>query len=400
MTDGVNGPSRGSAPDSPASPTSPGQILGVLRGEGPLTRQELQARVGVSRATLVERLEVLQRLRLIRETGHRESSGGRRAAMLAADEINRAALVADIGMSHAALAVVDLQGNIYATHTVRLPSRHRPQQTLPRILDIGKEMLGSTGKTEQLCAIGLSVPGQIDHERGTAIAPPPLPEWNEAPLRDPFTTELGVPVFLENDANALALGEYRATGERGTTLVGVKVGTGIGTGVVIDGRPYRGITGCAGEIGHIRIEGNEQRCSCGRRGCVAAIASGQALLRRLRPTGARSVRDVAHRITSGDPEAVRLADEAGRFVGTVLATVATIINPRYLRIGGEIGALEPFLHGLRESVTAQSHAVALGGLTLEPWRLGERAPLVGLASLVADEMLTPAAVDAMAAALP
>lgn len=398
MTGSVNdGTSRNSAPDSP---TSPGQILGVLRREGPQTRQELQARVGVSRATLVERLEVLQRLRLIRETGHRESSGGRRAAMLAADEINRAALVADVGMSHAALAVVDLHGNVYATHTVRLPARHRPQQTIPRLLEIGKELLTGAGKAEQLCAVGLSVPGQIDHDRGTAVAPPPMPEWNESPLRDPFTEVLGVPVFLENDANALALGEYRATGEHGSTLVGVKVGTGIGAGVVIDGRAYRGITGCAGEIGHIRIEGNEQRCSCGRRGCVAAIASGQALLRRLRSSGARSVRDVASRIAAGDGDAVRLADEAGRFVGTVLATVVTITNPRHLRIGGEIGALPPFLDGLRESVTAQGHAVALGGLTIEPCRLGERAPLVGLASLVADETLAPAAVDAMVATLP
>jgi predicted NBD/HSP70 family sugar kinase len=375
------------------APTSAGDVLAVLRAEGPLTRQELQDRVGLSRVTMVDRLDVLNRLQLLRQTGYRASSGGRPAEMLAVNDVGRTALVADIGQRHATLAAVDLRGTVLAQRHAELAIGHQPERTLPDLLSQGQRLLAEVGRTESLCAVGMSVPGQIDHDRGTTIAPPTMPGWGAVSLRALFGEALSVPVLLENDANALAFGAYCEMGRPDAGLVGVKVGTGIGAGVVISGRTHRGETGCAGEIGHIRIEGMRQRCDCGRSGCVAALASGRAVIRELRPLGVRSASDVARLVHGGHPDAVRVTAAAGRLVGTVLATVVTIVNPRYVRVGGSIGVLPPFLDGLREVVMANAHASSLDGLSVAACPPGENTTLAGLAGLAADEMLSPATID-------
>jgi predicted NBD/HSP70 family sugar kinase len=375
---------------------SPGNVVAVLREAGPLTRQQLQARLGLSRATLVERLDTLQRLRMVRTAGHDASSGGRRAELLEADRTSRVAVVAWLGASHLSVGVADLAGTVLAGHTERLPLGHTPADVYPWLVDIARGQLSALGRAGDLAAAGLAVPGQIDHTTGVSIMPPTMAAWRDQPLRDALADGLGVEVLLENDANALAYGEYLAAGSRQSTVLGVAVGTGIGAGVVIAGRPHRGATGCAGEIGHIRIEDRDERCTCGRRGCVAALASGKALLRQLRADGARSLPDVIRRVESGDPRAVTLATDAGRLVGTVLATVVTILNPHVVRVGGEIGALAPFRTGLAETLTEQAHEVAAQGLDVGPAVLGERAPLVGMAGLAAESVFDPAMIDHLA----
>ncbi|MFC4858040.1 ROK family protein [Actinophytocola glycyrrhizae] len=369
----------------------------MLRESGPLTRQQLQALLGLSRATLVERLDTLTRLRMVRTAGHDASSGGRRAALLTADRTSRVAVVAWLGASHATVGVADLAGTVLTGHTERLPLGHTPADVVPWLVDTAREQLHETGRGADLAAVGLAVPGQIDQRTGVSITPPTMAAWRDEPLRGGLADGLGVEVLLENDANALAYGEYLAAGSRQTTVLGVAVGTGIGAGVVIGGRPHRGATGCAGEIGHIRIEDRDERCTCGRRGCVAALASGKALIRQLRGDGVRSLPDVIRRVESGDPHAVALATDAGRLVGTVLATVVTILNPHVVRVGGEIGALAPFRTGLAETLTQQAHEVAANGMDVGPAVLGEQAPLVGMAGLAAEAVFAPEAIDRLAA---
>jgi predicted NBD/HSP70 family sugar kinase len=376
---------------------SHGNVVAVLRDAGPLTRQQLQALLGLSRATLVERLDTLQRLRMVRTVGHDASRGGRRAELLEADRTSRVAVVAWLGWSHVSVGIVDLAGRVLVDHTERLPLGHTPADVLPWLIDTAREQLSATGRAGDLAAVGLAVPGQIDQDPGVSIMPPTMQAWRDQPLRDALSDGLGVEVLLENDANALAYGEWLAAGDRRSTVLGVAVGTGIGAGVVIGGEPHRGATGCAGEIGHIRIEGHDERCTCGRRGCVAALASGKALVRQLRADGVRSLPDVIRRVESGAPQAVALATDAGRLLGSVLATVVTILNPHVVRVGGEIGALAPFRAGLAETLTQQAHEVAAHGLDVGPAVLGERAPLVGMAGLAAEAVFAPSAIDRLAA---
>lgn len=375
---------------------SPGNVVAVLRDAGPLTRQQLQAVLGLSRATLVERLDTLQRLRMVRTAGHDVSSGGRRAELLAADRTSRVAVVAWLGATHVSVGVADLAGTVLVDHTERLPLGHTPADVRPWLIDTARRQLSATGRAGDLAAVGIAVPGQIDQATGVSIMPPTMQAWHDQPLRDALADGLGVEVLLENDANALAYGEYLAAGSWQSTVLGVAVGTGIGAGVVVGGRPHRGATGCAGEIGHIRIEGAAERCTCGRQGCVAALASGKALIRQLRGDGVRSLPDVIRRVEAGAPHAVAMATDAGRLVGTVLATVVTILNPHLVRVGGEIGALAPFRAGLAETLTQQAHEVAARGLDVGPAVLGERAPLVGMAGLAAEAVFAPAAIDRLA----
>jgi predicted NBD/HSP70 family sugar kinase len=333
---------------------------------------------------------------MVRIAGHHKSSGGRRAELLEADRASRVAVVAWLGASHVSIGVLDLAGKVLVDHTERLPLGHTPSHVLPWLVDMARQQLSTTGRGGDLAAVGLAVPGQIDQATGISIVPPTMAAWRDQPLRDTLADGLGVEVLLENDANALAYGEYLAAGSRQSTVLGVAVGTGIGAGVVVGGQPHRGATGCAGEIGHIRIEGHDERCTCGRRGCVAALASGKALIRQLRGDGARSMPDVIRRVESGEPHAVALATDAGRLVGTVLATVVTILNPNLVRVGGEIGGLAPFRAGLAETLTQQAHEVAAQGLDVGPAVLGERAPLVGMAGLAAEAVFDPAAIDRLA----
>ena len=377
--------------------TSPGNVVAVLRESGPHTRQQLQVLLGLSRATLVERLDMLTRLRMIRTAGHDASSGGRRAALLEVDRTSRVAVVVWLGASHVSVGVADLAGTVLTDHTERLPLGHTPADVVPWLVDTAREQLADTGRGGDVTACGLAVPGQIDQPTGISIMPPTMAAWRDHPLRDELADGLGVDVLLENDANALAYGEYLAAGRRQSTVLGVAVGTGIGAGVVIGGKPHRGATGCAGEIGHIRIEDRDERCGCGRRGCVAALASGKALIRQLRGDGVRALPDVIRRVESGDQHAVALATDAGRLVGTVLATVVTILNPHVVRVGGEIGGLAPFRTGLAETLTQQAHEVAANGLDVGPAVLGEQAPLVGMAGLAAEAVFAPDAVDRLAA---
>ncbi|EHR53016.1 transcriptional regulator/sugar kinase [Saccharomonospora marina XMU15] len=375
--------------------TSPGQVLAVLRAEGPLTREQLRQRVGLSRVTMVERIDALRRLGLLRQVGHRQSSGGRRAELLAVDDTGHTALVADLGQSHATLAVVDLRGTVFAREDRRLRVGHEPGKVVPMLVEVGRELLAEAGRAGSLRAVALAVPGRIDHERGRCLAPPTMPGWSEVPLRDRLADAFGVPVLLENDANAGALGDYYALGRPDATLVGVRVGIGIGAGLVIAGRVHRGQSNAAGEIGHMRVEGSDRPCSCGRRGCVAAEASGQALSRLLRPVGVRSVDEVVSRVADGQPRAVRAVTEAGRLLGTVLTAVVTVVNPRYMRFGGAIGVLEPFLAGVRTAVQAGASAGVLDGLDIGASRLGANGAFAGLSGMVADELLAPSAVDAL-----
>lgn len=367
-------------------------MLDALRHAGALTRHELQERVGLSRATMVERIELLHRHRLVRVTGRRASGGGRPADVLAVDDESRVALVADLGVSHLAVGVADLRGSLLDVRRTRLSRGHRPAQILPLMLDLGGELLAATGRGDDLAAFGFSLPGQIDQVAGTTVAPPTIPAWDGHPLRGHIESAFDVPVLIDNDANALAFGEYRAAGLTDTTLLGVKVGTAIGAGVVIGDRPHRGATGCAGEIGHMRIEGRDDPCSCGRLGCVAAIASGLALQQKL---GTEAVDEVVQRIHAGDAAATRLVREAGQILGTVLATAITFTNPSVVRVGGEVGVLPPFVEGLRSTVNDHAHAVALRDLDVAPAGLGEHAALVGMAGLVAESFFLPSAVDAL-----
>lgn len=223
-----------------------------------------------------------------------------------------------------------------------------------------------------------------------------MPGWDAYPIPDHLGDGFGVPVLVANDADAAAVGEQTAGFPDSRALCLVKVSTGIGTGIVIDGQVYRGVDGGSGDIGHVRLAHHRDAlCQCGARGCLAAVASGRAVARELTELGrpASSGEDVGALLLQGDVEAGRLTQQAGRTIGEVMATVVCLLNPGVVLITGALASTS-LLTGIRETLYPLSLPRATRHLTLQLGCLGEDAAIVGLTRLLVDREFSPAAINA------
>ncbi|MFI5976994.1 ROK family protein [Streptomyces sp. NPDC051452] len=378
-----------------------GDLLELVRSGRAVTRGALQQATGLSRATVGQRLDRLFRAGWLREgAGGPAGSplGGRPAVTLEFDDSHAVVLVADLDTRHARAAVLTLTGEILAEHSGTAVVEDGPEAVLAALGSWFGELLPRTGRrAEEVCGIALAVPGPVDSETGRVVQPPIMPGWDGYDIRGrlsrAFTEHTGapaVPVLVDNDANLMAYGEQRTGHPDCTAFVLVKVSTGIGAGVVVDGSIYRGADGGAGDIGHIRV-GGDALCRCGSYGCLAAVASGGAVAGRLAEAGvpAASGSDVRDLLAAGHPEAAALAREAGRRVGDVLATVVSLLNPGVLMIAGDLAGT-PFLTGLRELLYQRALPRSTAHLDVVTSRLGERAALIGAGALVVERLYTPA----------
>ncbi|MFE5033552.1 ROK family transcriptional regulator [Streptomyces sp. NPDC056683] len=383
---------------------SAGDLLELVRNGRAVTRGALQQATGLSRATVGHRLDRLFRAGWLREGagGPVDSPlGGRPSITLEFDDSHAVVLAADLDTRHARAAVLTLTGELLAEHSGTLAIQDGPEVVLGELGRWFAELLEKAGhRATEVCGIGLAVPGPVDTDTGRVVQPPIMPGWDGYDIRGrlarAFSEHTGapaVPVLVDNDANLMAYGEQRTGHPDCSAFVLVKVSTGIGAGVVVDGSIYRGIDGGAGDIGHIRV-GAEAQCRCGSYGCLAAVASGGAVARRLAEAGipASSGSDVRDLLASGRPEAAALAREAGRMVGDVLATVVTLLNPGVLMIAGDLAGT-PFLTGVRELLYQRALPRSTAHLDVVTSRLGERAGLVGAGALVVEHLYAPERVE-------
>ncbi|MFJ8104753.1 ROK family protein [Streptomyces sp. NPDC096132] len=383
---------------------SAGDLLELVRSGRATTRGALQQATGLSRATVGQRLDRLFRAGWLREGagGPVDSPlGGRPSITLEFDDAHAVVLSADLDTRHARAAVLSLTGEMLAEHSGTLAVEDGPDTVLGELGGWFAELLEKAGhRAEEVCGIGLAVPGPVDSETGRVVQPPMMPGWDgydiTGRLARAFTERTGaaaVPVLVDNDANLMAYGEQRTGYPDCSAFVLVKVSTGIGAGVVVDGSIFRGIDGGAGDIGHIRV-GAEALCRCGSYGCLAAVASGGAVARKLAETGvpAASGSDVRDLLAAGHPGASALAREAGRRVGDVLATVVTLLNPGVLMIAGDLAGT-PFLTGVRELLYQRALPRSTAHLDVVTSRLGDRAGLVGAGALVVEHLYAPERVE-------
>ncbi|MDQ0760660.1 ROK family transcriptional regulator [Streptomyces canus] len=388
------------------SQTGAGDLLELVRSGRAVTRGALQQATGLSRATVGQRLDRLFRAGWLREGagGPVDSPlGGRPSITLEFDDAHAVVLAADLETRHARACVLSLTGEILAEHSGTLVIEDGPDAVLGELGRWFAELLEKAGhRAEEVCGIGLAVPGPVDLESGRVVQPPIMPGWDGYDIRGrlagAFTEHTGtgpVPVLVDNDANLMAYGEQRTAYPDCSAFVLVKVSTGIGAGVVVDGSVYRGIDGGAGDLGHIRVPaGAEALCRCGSYGCLAAVASGGAVARRLAAAGvpAASGSDVRDLLASGHPEAAALARDAGRQVGDVLATVVTLLNPGVLMIAGDLAGT-PFLTGVRELLYQRALPRSTARLEVVTSRLGDRAGLIGAGALVVEHLYAPERIE-------
>ncbi|MFE9139466.1 ROK family protein [Streptomyces sp. NPDC007355] len=369
--------------------TSAGHLLQLIRNGQANTRAELQELTGLSRSTVSQRLEMLLGRGWVRESGADSSTGGRPRTRLEFDRHHAVVLAAVLDTTHAQAAVLDLAGRPLAERSGSLLIADGPAPALATITDWFQELLGRIGRSgQEVCGIGLAVPGPVDTSQGRVVLPPNMPGWDGYPIADHLQETLEVPVLVDNDANVMALGEHRAKYPDSPAFVLAKVSTGIGAGIVIDGALYRGIDGGAGDLGHIRMPDlGYALCQCGSRGCLAAVASGRALARRLTELGVptESGADFRRHLDAGQPDAARLAREAGQRVGEVLTTVVCLLNPGLLVIAGDLAETQ-FVTGVREVLYQRALPRATRNLQVTTAELGEPAALYGTALLVVDHL--------------
>ncbi|MET7699768.1 ROK family protein [Streptomyces sp. NPDC005485] len=392
---------------------SAGELLELVRSGRATTRGALQQATGLSRATVGQRLDRLFRAGWLREGagGPVDSPlGGRPSITLEFDDAHAIVLAADLDTRHARAAVLTLTGEILAERSGVLVVEDGPDAVLGELGRWFAELVEKAGRpVGAVCGIGLAVPGPVDSDTGRVVQPPIMPGWDGYDIRGrlgrAFAEHTGarpdLPVLVDNDANLMAYGEQRTGYPDCSAFALVKVSTGIGAGVVVGGSVYRGIDGGAGDIGHIRVpQGADALCKCGSYGCLAAVASGGAVARRLAEAGvpAASGSDVRELLASGHPEAMALAREAGRHVGDVLATVVTLLNPGVLMIAGDLAGT-PFLTGVRELLYQRALPRSTAHLDVVTSRLGERAGLVGAGALVVEYLYAPERVEERLVAL-
>ena len=397
-------------PSSPRASTAPApgasEVFQLLRDGRPRTRAELAQLTGLARSTVASRVETLMSLGLVAPYGGAASTGGRPPSLFALNPGARVVVGADIGATHARVVLADLSGAELAAEHRALAVTDGPDAVLGRLVDTVGTLLRSAGRpASELAAIGIGLPGPVEHQTGRPMNPPIMPGWDRFDVPGLVRRSYDVPVLVDNDVNIMALGEQRFYWPDVTELLFIKVATGIGAGIISGGSLRRGAQGTAGDLGHVRVpRGGEVVCRCGNTGCLEALAGGPALAAALNEATAAGVstnQDVVELVRSGDAGALRVIRQAGRDIGDVLATCVNLVNPSVIVIGGSLAqAGEQLLAGIREVVYRRSLPLATEQLRIVPSVAGQRAGVLGAAVLGIDHVLSPEAVEAACAGLP
>lgn len=376
-------------------------VLDVIREERLLSRADIAKQTRLSRSTVSAIVDQLLASDLIRERGTGVSRGGRRPILL---EFNpRAGFVVglDMGATHLMAVVADLEANVLAGPEEPFAIEEGPERGIPQATELVETALKQAAiPRDRVFGVGVAVPGPVDYDTGTVVSPPIMPGWDRVPICDRLRTALNLPVYLDNDANLGALGErFYGAGKDAPNLAYVKISTGIGCGLILDGCIYRGQRGYAGEIGHLTIDENGPPCRCGSFGCLESMASAEAVVRRAEAAilaGQKtSLSQIQKRLTpasiakaaqEGDALCQQLFEEAGRHIGVALAGLINLLNPGLVIIGvGIPEAGDLLMDPLQRIVEARTMNGAAADARVVLGQLGHKAVAIGAAALVVQQ---------------
>jgi predicted NBD/HSP70 family sugar kinase len=383
--------------------THVGEVLALFREHGELSRTDVIDVSGLSRSTVNQRLGALHAAGLITDIGGGSSTGGRPSSRFAFNRSRAAFLTVDIGATGFVAALCDLGGEPFA-HTQRSIDVWEGPRAVLALVDSAFAELLERSDAPEVWGIGIGVPGPVEFRAGRVVNPPIMTGWDGFDIAGWFAG-YGVPVVVENDANSRAVAESRPRGAdavRHDDLISLKLGTGIGSGLVFNGQIIRGSDGAAGDIGHTRATASDSSaplpCRCGNVGCVEAYAGGWALIRDLAAVGvpAADVAEVVSLVRRGNIEAVRLVRQAGRLLGDAVADLVSILNPGSIILSGQLAECgEVLLSGVRERVYQRSLPLATRNLSILVSSLGEFAGVTGLALITADQLFGTDNIDSL-----
>ncbi|MEO0323565.1 MAG: ROK family transcriptional regulator [Myxococcota bacterium] len=387
-------------------------LLGLLWSQAEGSRAELARSTGLSRSTVSAIVSELLDTGLVHETRAGASTGGRRPIILAFRDDAADLVGVDLGASHVAVARSDLRLRVRDHRHARHDVRQDPWGALALVERLIRDLLEESGSADRLIGIGVAAPSPIDPRRPGRLATSVVPEWRGIDLVEVLGAAFGRPVFVDNDANAGALAElWWGGGRSGGDLAYVKIGTGVGAGLVLGGELFRGTAGIAGEIGHLTVDPQGPECLCGLRGCLATFVGRSALLETVknRRTAFRSsplqqdpvtLEGIVSAALGGDPLGMEIIDEAGRLLGLGVASLLNVLNPGRVVLAGElVEAGELLLSPLRQTVQSRVLAESVAHVDIDRSTLGPKGVVMGAATLVLQAALAePALIPRMRSA--
>jgi predicted NBD/HSP70 family sugar kinase len=386
------------------------RVIDALRADELISRADIARRTGLSRSTVSSLVSDLQADGLVVErsehaTAHGDQ-GGRPPILLSFDPSAGAAVGIDFGHRHLRVAVADLASNLLAARELALDTDRAALDGLDAATELVAAALHDAGvDRSRVVGAGMGLPGPIEQRSGVIGSASILPGWVGLAAADEMRRRLDLPIAVDNDANLGALAEAAFGAGRGASdVVYLKVSSGIGAGLILNGRIYRGAAGLAGELGHVLVDPEGLVCRCGNRGCLETVAASGAVRDRLRAThGDLTVAELLHRAASGDQGCRGAIADAGRAIGLAVADLLNVLNPELVVVGGELGrAGDVLLDGMRESLARAALPAAAASARLVAGVLGDRAQVLGAVALVssqADRRLLPESMtDAVAKA--
>lgn len=375
------------------------RVLDTVRQRGPVSRVQISRSTGLSRTTVSSLVSELLDVAVLVELSERpEPSVGRPAVLLALNPSQGGVLGIHLGHDSVRVALTDMAGGLLGIAQRDIDVDHRPADTLAYAAATAGELVaGSTVEPRRILGVGVAIAAPVQAASPTLSSPSVLHEWAGIDIAERLATATGLPVYVGNDANLGALAEWTYGIGRGIDdLVYVMLSDGVGAGLIMNGRPYRGANGTAGELGHVAVTGDGYVCRCGNRGCLETVAGTRALVGALAHTRGPDTTpaDLLVLAAAGDPGAVRVIADAGRAVGRALTGVCAVLDPRLVVIGGKLAAADaPLLAGVREILDRSLPPAVSTGIRVERGGLGDNAEVLGAIALATrstpGHLLTP-----------
>jgi predicted NBD/HSP70 family sugar kinase len=365
------------------------RVVGVLRTHGRTSQAEIARATGLSRTTVSTLVAELREGGVVFEVDDvkaPDGRGGRPGVQLVLQDSSKAVLGIDFGHSHVQVAVGGLSREVLAERSCELDVDRRAQDALDAAARMAGEVLAKAGvKREAVVCAGIGIPGPVDRAHGTVGSATILPGWLGLRIADEMERRLGMPVEIENDANCGALAEMTwGAGRDCSNFAYIKAATGIGAGLVVDGRLLHGASGTAGEIGHTTLDESGALCYCGNRGCLETVASGPAILQLVSNGHAETLTlsRVIDLAAEGDVRCRRAISDAGREIGVAVAGLCNLINPERVIVGGLLSrGGDLLLQPIRDSIRRHAVQAAAERVEVVPAVFIERAELMGSLAL-------------------
>ncbi|GIO96416.1 transcriptional regulator [Paenibacillus lautus] len=382
-------------------------IIGLLRDYGSLTKAEIAAKMDLTFTAVNNLVEELMKERLIIEAGlYDDSSRGRKPKLISLNPGDIYTVGVHISASSVRAAVINLQGKAMMEKRCSFEDNTNRGSVVNIIISTIQAVLDMSGLESEIIGIGVGAPGPLDPVQGKILSPPNLPGLHQVRLKELIEENTELPTHVEKDANVMALGElWYGNGRHFNNLVYVDADIGIGSGLIINQKIYQGFPFGAGEIGHCTLDINGPRCTCGNDGCLEAMASGIAIVRRVCEEIGRGtesslssylngenqnldVVDVIHAGLAGDPLAANILHESARYVGISLANMTNLLTPETIILGGVLANRYPdFFNHVKETSFNRSLSSFHNKMVLQPSELGEHAGIVGAGTIVFEKYL-------------